>query len=281
MYHSAPSPGLAETATCAHQRAHGRATVEVSHRRGRTRLDDLHQAGSAKAFLPPGNAVPEIVFLNTAGGLTGGDRLHYGVCVGAGSAARATTQTAERAYASPGGPPARATVRLDVGPDARLDWLPQETILFEHSDLSRDTVVDLARGAQILLCEAVVLGRVAMGETIVRARLFDRRVVQRDGRPILIDTLALGSGDYVSGPAGLGGARAVAMLALVGQGVEDAADGLRRRLAACAGIESAVSGWDGRCIARLRAADGLPLRRALAAAVTAVRPGPLPRVWQI
>ena len=77
----------------------GEAQVSVSLREGRVRLDGLRQAGSGKAFLPRVHGpVPEIVFLNTAGGLTGGDKMRYRVSVGAGARALATTQTAERAY---------------------------------------------------------------------------------------------------------------------------------------------------------------------------------------
>jgi urease accessory protein len=35
-------------------------------------------------------------------------------------------------------------VRLTVGPGGWLDWLPQETILFDRAALDRRTVIDLA-----------------------------------------------------------------------------------------------------------------------------------------
>ena len=81
-------------------------------------------------------AVPEVVFLNTSGGLTGGDRLSYGVALGDGCRAVATTQTAERAYLSNQGA-ARVEVSMTVGAGGWIDWLPQETILFERSALHR------------------------------------------------------------------------------------------------------------------------------------------------
>ncbi|HEX9858209.1 MAG TPA: urease accessory protein UreD, partial [Paracoccaceae bacterium] len=86
------------------QRSRGRATVGLRLQDGRTVLQELHQSGSAKALLPRVHqADPEVVFLNTAGGLTGGDRLEYGLRLGPGCRATATTQTAERAYANAGG----------------------------------------------------------------------------------------------------------------------------------------------------------------------------------
>ncbi len=80
------------------------------------RLERLWQQGSAKAMLPRMHGrAPEVVFLNTAGGLTGGDRLDYTLEVGAGAVVVGTTQTAERAYRSSGGA-ARVETRLMVGP---------------------------------------------------------------------------------------------------------------------------------------------------------------------
>ena len=90
------------------ERSHGVARVGFRAAPG-TRLDVLQQAGSAKAFVHPGVQGPEVVFLNTSGGMTGGDRLSFGVTVGAGCRVTATTQTAERAYRSDAGA-ARVTV---------------------------------------------------------------------------------------------------------------------------------------------------------------------------
>ena len=80
-----------------------RGCAAVSLRPGGA-LDRLAQSGAAKAFLPRAHGPhPEIVFLNTAGGLTGGDRLSYGLTLGADARAVGTTQTAERAYRAAGG----------------------------------------------------------------------------------------------------------------------------------------------------------------------------------
>ena len=47
------------------------------------------------------------------------------------------------------------------------------------------------------------------------------------------------------------------------------------------GVEAAASGWDGKCVVRALAHDGFPLRRLVAQVLMTLRPGPLPRVWQI
>ena len=113
-----------------HQRTRGAAHLRIG---AGGALERLFQKGSGKIMLPRCQGpVPEAVFLNTAGGLTGGDRLDYRVELAPHTRLTATTQTAERAYASNDGP-AHVDVTLQVGEGAHLDWLPQETILFDRS----------------------------------------------------------------------------------------------------------------------------------------------------
>lgn len=262
------------------QRADGEARVSlVARDGGRVRLDRLRQQGSAKAIplLSPGNS--EIVFLNTSGGLTSGDRLTYALDLGPGMAATATTQTAERAYRAPDGP-ARLAVSHRVGAGGRLDWLPQETILFDGACLHRRTDIALERDAACLMLEAVVLGRAAMGETVARVHLDDRRSIRSDGAPVLVEPLRLDTPALTAGRAVLDGARAFATLALVARGAEDAVEPARRVLDE-PGTRGAASGWDGRLVVRLLARDGWPLRRQILRLLAVLRPGALPRVWQM
>lgn len=245
------------------------------------RLTGLRQSGSAKVFLPRMHgAPPEVVFLNTAGGLTGGDRLSYALSLAPGAVAVATTQTAERVYASSGGR-AEVEATLMLGAGAVLDWLPQETILFDRAALSRRLVADLAENARLLLAETVVLGRAAMGEQLGEVWLHDWREVRRGGVPVFVEPLRLTGATLAAGPAGLGGARAVATVALIAPEAEDTLEPLRATLAGVQGVEAAASAWDGKCVVRMRALDGQPLKRALASVLNTVRGTPLPRVWQM
>ena len=264
------------------QRSRGAASVRLGPGVGRAALRGLVQSGSARAFLPRVHGGPvEVYFLNTSGGLTGGDRLSLALDLAPGARAVGTTQTAERAYRSTGGA-AHVSVRAEVGAGAHLDWLPQETILFEGAHLVRETEIALAPDASCLMLEAVVIGRAAMGERPMRPVLHDTRRVLRAGRPVWADGFALDAGvmAQAGAPAMLGGARAVAVVALIAQGAEDAAAGVRA-IAAEAGCAVGVSGFDGRCIVRLMAADGWPLRRQIARILGHLRPTPLPRCWQI
>jgi len=265
------------------QRARGRAEVAVSRREGATRLDRLYQQGCAKAFLPVGatapGAVPEIVLVNTSGGLTGGDRLDYALAVGRGAALAATTQAAERVYRAVDAP-ARLGVTLAVGAGAALAWLPQETILFEGGRLARRLEADLAGDASLTVLETLVLGRAAMGEVVTRGQYSDHWRIRRDGRLIHAEALRL-DGDLarvLDGTATLRAARATATLVHVGPGAEArlaAARGLVERMA---GIEAAVSLRGEVLILRLLGCDHAPLRRALARFLEGFR-GAVPRVW--
>ncbi|WP_368661313.1 urease accessory protein UreD [Paracoccus sp. (in: a-proteobacteria)] len=256
------------------QRSFGQARVALSG----GRLAALHQAGSAKAMLRL-HGQPEVVFLNTSGGLTDGDRLDLSLTLAQGTAT-ATTQTAERAYRA-SGPPARVTVSLTAGPGARLSWLPQETILFNDARLHRQTTVDLAPDAAFLGLETIILGRAAMGETVRCLDLTDRRVIRRNGRPLLVDPLRLTDAalDRATG-ALLGGARAMAVLMLVQDGAADALAPVRAVLSE-PGVSAAASAWDGRLVVRAVAADGWPLRRQMIRLIETLRPGGVPRVWQL
>jgi urease accessory protein len=266
--------------TPAHQRSRGQAFVSLAQLDGRVRLGRLHQSGSAKAILPHiHQAVPEVVFLNTSGGLTGGDRLSYALDLGPGTSATATTQTAERAY-SAGTGEAQVSARFRVGLGGHLDWLPQETILFDGAALRRTTEVDLDEDASCLLLESVILGRHAMGETLARIDFDDRRILRRGGRLLHLEPTTLSEQTLGPRTALLGPARAFASIVAVGQGVADRLAPLRAVLDQ-PGVVAGASAFGGRLCLRLMAVDALALRRQIVRALDVLRGGAaLPRVWQ-
>ncbi|MEO0484919.1 MAG: urease accessory protein UreD [Pseudomonadota bacterium] len=248
------------------QRARGVARIGFDD----GRLTTLSQSGSAKVMLPSVHrAMPEAVFLNTAGGLTGGDRFEFSAHV-TGGALLATTQTAERAYASTGAE-ADVTVSLTVGADATLLWLPQETILFENSALRRRTRIDAAPGARVLALETLVFGRAAMGETLSAFSLNDRRELYAPG-PVWVDAVSLDAA-ALGQAAGLRDARAIATLLYWAPDAADVLNGLPLP------DGCAASAWDGKLVIRAAASDLWPLKRALTPLIERLSGGVLPRVW--
>jgi len=258
------------------QRSRGMATVAIG---SSGRVQRFTQSGAARAVILTASARhPEVVFLNTSGGLTSGDRLEYALTLEGDARATATTQTAERVYRAATGP-ARVRVRLCIGAAAHLDWLPQETILFQASRLQRSTEIDLSEGATCLALEAVALGRVAMGETVSHLSFDDYRTIRRSGRTLVLEPLRLRTGT-LGLTSVLGPARAFASLVLVSPGAQDACGPVRALLNE-PGVDGGASGWNGRLLVRLLARDPWPLKRQIVRLLDVLRPGPLPRVWQM
>jgi urease accessory protein len=255
----------------------GRISVHGAH------LRELYQAGAAKIRMPRahGAHAQEAVLINTGGGLTGGDRIAWRAAAQDGADLTLTTQACEKVYRSAGGD-AVASASLRVGPGARLDWLPQETILFDRARLARSLEAQVSPGGRLLALEAVVLGRQAMGESVEHGALHDRWRVYRDGRLVFADTLRLDgkiSRLAARGPA-LAGARAFATLLMVDDAVEHRLAAVRRALGGDVG--AGASAFDGKLICRILAPDGLALRRRLLPVLAALRPDrPLPRVWTL
>ncbi|MCC6735942.1 MAG: urease accessory protein UreD [Bauldia sp.] len=274
------SPSDAESHAVPLQRARGAARVSfVTTPRG-TMLGQLFQDGAAKIRLPktfgPG---AEAILINSAGGLTGGDRLSFAVDVGAGAAASITTQACEKIYRSLGGA-AVMDVRLDVGPGGRLDWLPQETILFDRAELGRRVDVHLAPGATFLAVEAVIFGRRAMGETVAEGGLHDRWRIRQADRLVHADDIRMSGAVAALGQrsAVLAGAGAMANLVYIAEDTSRHTDAVRLAL----GERGGASAWNGKLVARVVADDGLELRRRLIPAIMALRGGrPLPKAWQL
>ncbi|NBB14377.1 urease accessory protein UreD [Caulobacter sp. SLTY] len=278
MAFDVPIPDRPQAAApqAAAQRAAGRARLAVQRDGEISRLSRLYQEGAAKLRLPRSRSgVVEAVMINSAGGMTGGDRFDWAVEARDGAHAVLTTQACERIYRA-SADVARVDVRLALGEVARIDWLPQETILFEGSALSRRIEADLAPGARLLACEAVILGRHAMGERFTRGLFQDRWRIRREGRLTFADDLTL-AGDIpaLTAPSALlAGAGAFATLLLVGGDAEARIDAVR----AAIGDLGGASAFDGKLVARLAAPDGLSLRRALVPAIAALGAKP-PTVW--
>ena len=261
---SALSNALPDLPTApAMQRARGHAVIALDDDGAAGRLARLHQSGCLKLRLPrvPAGRPREAVLINTAGGLTGGDRLTIEARVGAGARLMLATQTAERLYRSVGGE-ANVDVSLTVGAGGRLAWLPQETIAFEGSALRRALTVDLAPGARFLAVETLALGRLAMGERLTRASIRDDWRVGFEGRLVHAEALRLGPdiGAWVARAAALGNRAAMATVLYIGLDACDHIAPLRKIV----GADGAVDAFpDGRLVARLVAADSFALRRLL------------------
>ncbi|WP_137931479.1 urease accessory protein UreD [Mesorhizobium comanense] len=266
------------------QRAAGLAQLGCASADGRTRLRRLYQEGSAKIRRPAVSSGPlEAVLINTAGGLTGGDRLAWEVDVGAHASAAITTQACEKVYRA-ASDHADVRVRLTVGENGRIAWLPQETIVFDRAAFARTLEIDLAPGAEALVLEATVFGRLAMGERAAHGSFHDRWRVRRDGRLIHAEDFRIGPdiAAALGRPAVAGGAIAVATLLLVSPDAEALLHPVREIVGAQGGASFWSVTTSGKLLARLHAGDGYQLRQRLVPLVGLLngRAG-LPKLWSL
>jgi urease accessory protein len=265
------------------QRARGQGHLSTKERDGRTRLDSLFQHGCAKIRLPNTHSQAlEAVLINTAGGLTGGDRIDWSAEIEAHGHAVLTTQACERSYRSTGDT-AHIHVGLKVGGNAHLDWLPQETILFAGSKLQRRLDVDLEPGASLTAIEAILIGRDAMGEDARDAQLRDNWRIRRDGRLIHAEaSLLTGAGPERDGISLLNDNRAFATILHVAADTESAQERADRLREMMPEGQIGLSATGERLIIRAMAPSGLALRRMIVPfLVELTGAGSLPRLWHL
>ena len=269
----------ATSAIFAANRARGAVAFDVHQAEGVTRRRHLHESGSLRVRFPSPEADGlSAVFVNTAGGVAGGDRFDIEIATGEGSRLAVTTAAAEKVYRAVG-PAAELNIALKLAAGSHLSWLPQETILFDRARVTRRIEIDLADSASLLLCEIVVFGRAAMGERMLQGEFVDRWRVRRGGRLVFAETVRLDGevGEKLFRPVIANDGAAVGT-ALIVPG--DAALVERiRELSPSFGGEVGISQWNGFAMARFCAQDAAKLRADMMAVLGRAGGVALPRLW--
>jgi urease accessory protein len=248
----------AASAVFAANRARGVVKFDVQEVEGVTRRRHLHESGSLRVRFPSPEAEGlSAVFVNTAGGVAGGDRFDIDITAGEGSRLAVTTAAAEKIYRAQG-PAAQLNIVLKAAAGSHLAWLPQETILFDGARVSRRIDIDLAESASLLLCEIVVFGRAAMGERILHGEFV--AIGEKLARPAIAKGgVAIGTALMVPGDAAL---------------VERI-----RELSEMFSGEVGISCWNGFAMARFCAQDAARLRADMMAVLGRASGSALPRLW--
>ncbi len=260
-------------------RARGAVRFDVHLEDGVTRRRHLHESGSLRVRFPsPEDEGLSAVFVNTAGGIAGGDRFDIEILAGTGARLAVTTAAAEKIYRAQDAA-AELEIALGLAEGAHLSWLPQETILFDRARMSRRIEIDLAESASLLLCEIVVFGRSAMGERMQHGEFVDRWRVRRGGRLVFAETVRLvgNIGEKLARPAVANGGVAIGT-ALIVPGDQSLVERIREAQESFGG-EVGISAWNGFAMARFCAQDAAKLRADMVAVLDRAGRAGLPRLW--
>ncbi len=274
-------PGAAQSASLlAPVRVTGGVTIAFASGPRGTYAARFSEADGYRVRFPRGGIGAEAVLLNTGGGVAGGDQVSFDITAEAASSATVTTQSAERIYRALGPGPARLSVRLTVGEDARLTWLPQGSILFSGARVSRAIEADVAPRGRLLMTEILVFGRKAMGETVTAGAFADRWRIRRGGRLAYADNVKLDGpiAALMSRGAIADGARVIGTILMIAADAEDKLAGVREALGASQ-IRIAASAWNGMLAVRCLGHDSEAVHRAVASVVPVLTGSRMPRVW--
>lgn len=269
------------------QRADGTGRIVVSGSREGTYIVDVYQRSPIRIMFPRagGAAVEEAVFINTAGGVAGGDKLESGVTALANASIAVTSQAAEKIYRALN-EPARIVTKLKASASAKLAWLPHETIIFNQGRISRQTEVELSSESELLALEWLVLGRAAHGEKLAGGHITDSWRIKKDGRLIWADTFRVTDQvfPHLHRKALLSDCKAFATLIYFGPDLDTQLE-LLRDIASSITCHCAPTSIGGLIIVRFAAKDSFDLRIALCNFLLQfsqeLGPGPfrVPKMW--
>lgn len=261
-------------------RASGEIRASFAAHGGRTCVANLYETGGLRLRFPKAQDMCEAVMVNTAGGIVGGDRARLTFEAGEGAHVALTSQSAEKIYRSDG-PQAQIEVALRLAAGARLEWWPQEAILFDRAAFRRSLDVDMAGDARLVVCESVVFGRLAMGEQCRQGAFRDRWRIRRGGKLVFAEDMRLegAPADLLDRPAIGAGARALATLLVV---APDAAGWLEacRSAPVDPACELSASAFDGILVVRLATPSPDLLRAAILDLHARLLGRAAPRVWR-
>lgn len=182
-----------------------------------TRLTERMHSGPLrvqKPLYPEGREVCHAIVVHPPGGVVGGDELSIAAHVGQHAHALVTTPGAAKWYRA-NGKVSQQRVLIDVAPGATLEWLPQETIFFNHADVELRQEVSLAVDAGYIGCDVLCFGRRACGESFDSGQVRQRTSIRRGGKLVWHEQGLLGK-SIMASPLGMGGHTVCATLIAIG-----------------------------------------------------------------
>ena len=265
------------------QRSHGAARLAFANRDNRNSIVERYASAPVRILTPSiQGGIPEAVLANTSGGIAGGDTSHIDILVAQNSQALVTGQAAEKIYRSIDMPASiRTVIKIEDG--STLEYLPQESILFDGAKLNRAVNISLGARSCLLLSEMFVLGRWAMNEDFIRGIFLDRWSIDVAGQPIWREGLRIEGGLFsLSSSLGFANARALATIFYAGANAAEVL-GLARDVIGPMGGATIVRGM---LVVRMLGNEAGMLKQQLSEIISIIRaaalgrPAEVPRVWR-
>jgi urease accessory protein len=241
-----------------------------------------------RPFFPEGPEVLHLYLLHPPGGVVGGDQLEVQLKLAASARALVTTPAAQKLYRSP---LATSHIRntLDIGPEACLEWLPMETIVFDGAQSNSHLLVRLDPGGSYLGWDIMCFGRPASGAPFGAGQWSSSLEVSRGGVPLLTEHTRVGGGSpTLTASWGYANNLIAATFVCTTPDLErigHAADAIAELLRGVSDVHAAVTTMDGLVVLRLQARSIEPVRRVLIESwartrpLIAGRPACAPRIW--
>ena len=205
-----------------HQPLHARLKLRFAAVDKVTRLVEREHIGPLlvqKPLYPEGSEICHTVIIHPPGGIVSGDQMEINTRIGPEAKVQITTPGATKWYKSKGYT-ARQKVSIHIDSSGALEWLPQETIFFNHADVGIDHEVNLQGNAIYVGCEILCFGRTASGETFNNGQIRQRTRIRRDDKLIWLEQIRLqGQSFAMKGPLSLAGNTVCATLIMTGRAI--------------------------------------------------------------
>ena len=265
-----------------------RLTLEYLRRSERTVLARRSHSGPLRVqrdLYPEGEGTCHTIIVHPPGGIAGGDTLEVNASLGQRSAALLTTPGAGKWYRT-NDAAARQALDFQVSPGACLEWLPQETILFDGAVAQMRTTVQLGAGAVYTGWEILCFGRAASGQKFKSGLLTQHTQILAEGRPLWVERSRVAGDDPLfASPVGMAGRGVCATLVAAGREISGEVLAACRAIAPGDGALAGITRLPRVLIARWLGDAGEDARRYFSSLWGVLRPAMKntaavePRIW--